>query len=166
MKNEVKILDRDEISQKILRLSWEIYENNFEENEIFLFGVGEKGHLIAKKISENLINISKIKVNVCQISFNREKPYEDISLTISSDKFAYKSVILVDDVLYSGKTLMYSSKVFLNSPIKKLSVLVLIDRNHNTYPIKANYVGLSLSTNLKEYIRVELSGRNQGVYLS
>ena len=61
---------------------------------------------------------------------------------------------------------MYSSKVFLNSPIKKLSVLVLIDRNHNTYPIKANYVGLSLSTNLKEYIRVELSGRNQGVYLS
>ena len=166
MKNEVKILDRDEISQKILRLSWEIYENNFEENEIFLFGVGEKGHLIAKKISENLINISKIKVHVCQISFNREKPFEDISLSISSDKFANKSVILVDDVLYSGKTLMYSSKVFLNSPIKKLSVLVLIDRNHNTYPIKANYVGLSLSTNLKEYIRVELSGRNQGVYLS
>ena len=166
MKNEVKILDKDEISQKILRLSWEIYENNFEENEIFLFGIGEKGHLIAKKISENLINISKIKVQVCQISFNREKPYEDISLSISSDKFAYKSLILVDDVLYSGKTLMYSSKVFLNSPIKKLSVLVLIDRNHNTYPIKANYVGLSLSTNLKEYIRVELSGRNQGVYLS
>ena len=166
MKNEVKILDRDEISQKILRLSWEIYENNFEENEIFLFGVGEKGHLIAKKISENLINISKIKVHVCQISFNREKPFEDISLSISSDKFACKSVILVDDVLYSGKTLMYSSKVFLNSPIKKLSVLVLIDRNHNTYPIKANYVGLSLSTNLKEYIRVELSGRDQGVYLS
>ena len=166
MKNEVKILDRDEILQKILRLSWEIYENNFEENEIFLFGIGEKGHLIAKKISENLINISKIKVQVCQISFNREKPYEDISLSVSSDKFAYKSLILVDDVLYSGKTLMYSSKVFLNSPIKKLSVLVLIDRNHNTYPIKANYVGLSLSTNLKEYIRVELSGRNQGVYLS
>ncbi len=166
MKNEVKILDRDEISQKILRLSWEIYENNFEENEIFLFGIGEKGHLIAKKISENLISISKIKVHVCQISFNREKPYEDISLSISSDKFAHKSLILVDDVLYSGKTLMYSSKVFLNSPIKKLSVLVLIDRNHNTYPIKANYVGLSLSTNLKEYIRVELSGRNQGVYLS
>ncbi len=166
MKNEVKILDRDEILQKILRVSWEIYENNFEENEIFLFGIGEKGYLIAKKISENLINISKIKVQVCQISFNREKPYEDILLSISSDKFAYKSVILVDDVLYSGKTLMYSSKVFLNSPIKKLSVLVLIDRNHNTYPIKANYVGLSLSTNLKEYIRVELSGRNQGVYLS
>ena len=166
MKNEVKILDRDEILQKILRLSWEIYENNFEENEIFLFGIGEKGHLIAKKISENLTKISKIKTKVCQISFNREKPYEDISLSISSDKFAYKSLILVDDVLYSGKTLMYSSKVFLNSPIKKLSVLVLIDRNHNTYPIKANYVGLSLSTNLKEYIRVELSGRNQGVYLS
>ena len=105
MKNEVKILDRDEISQKILRLSWEIYENNYEENEIFLFGIGEKGYLIAKKINENLIKISKIKVQVCQISFNREKPYEDILLSISSDKFAYKSVILVDDVLYSGKTL-------------------------------------------------------------
>tara|TARA_B100001057_G_scaffold14014_1_gene13320 strand:- start:784 stop:1284 length:501 start_codon:yes stop_codon:yes gene_type:complete len=166
MKNEVKILDKDEISQKILRLSWEIYENNFEENEIFLFGIGKKGYLIAKKIRENLISISKIKVHVCQISFNREKPYEDISLSISSDKFANKSLILVDDVLYSGKTLMYSSKVFLNTPIKKISVLALIDRNHNTYPIKADYKGLSLSTNLKEYIRVELSGRNQGVYLS
>ena len=62
MKNEVKILDRDEILQKILRLSWEIYENNFEENEIFLFGIGKKGYLIAKKISENFFSASKNKL--------------------------------------------------------------------------------------------------------
>ena len=78
MNNEVKILDRDEISQKILRLSWEIYENNFEENEIFLFGVGEKGHLIAKKISEkvafgeyiNKLPVSIIKTSKELIAFN------------------------------------------------------------------------------------------------
>jgi pyrimidine operon attenuation protein / uracil phosphoribosyltransferase len=89
-----------------------------------------------------------------------------MSLAISDDLFKDKVVILVDDVLNSGKTLMYASKLFLNTNLKKLSILVLIDRNHNLFPIKADFVGLSLSTSLKEYITVDLAGDNKGVYLS
>ena len=74
-------------------------------------------------------------------------------------------LILVDDVLNSGKTLMYGAKYFLSVPLKKLSTIVLVDRNHNRFPIKADFVGLSLSTTLKEHISVELE-KNAGVYLS
>ena len=81
-------------------------------------------------------------------------------------EYVKKVVILVDDVLNSGKTLMYAAKHFLTTPLNKLSTLVLVDRNHNRYPIKADYVGLSLATTLQEYINVELKGANKGVYLS
>jgi len=166
MKNEIKILDKSKISQIILRLSWEIYENNFNEDDIFLVGIGDKGLLIANIVNENLRKISTLTPSVSKITFNRENPHNEISLSISSDEYKNKTVILIDDVLYSGRTLMYCSKAFLNNPLKKMSVLVLVDRNHNTYPIKANYVGYSMSTTLKEYIRVDLSVSNQGVYLS
>tara|TARA_B100000965_G_C19433737_1_gene687639 strand:+ start:456 stop:956 length:501 start_codon:yes stop_codon:yes gene_type:complete len=166
MKNEIKILDKSQISQKILRLSWEIYENNFNEGDIYLVGIGDKGLLIANIVNENLRNISNLKPNVSKITFNRDQPHDAITLSISTDAYKNKNVILVDDVLYSGRTLMYCSKAFLSIPLKKMSVLVLVDRNHNTYPIKANYVGLSLSTTLKEYIKVDLSDSDQGVYLS
>ena len=81
-------------------------------------------------------------------------------------EYANKVVILVDDVLNSGKTLMYAAKHFLTTRLTSLSIMVLVDRNHNRYPIKADYVGLSLATTLQEYINVELKGTNKGVYLS
>ena len=166
MKNEIKILDNKQISQKILRLSWQIYENNFSENEIILVGIGDKGLSIAKSVNDNLINISHLKPIVSKITFDRNNPHDDIILDLNKKEYINKSIILIDDVLYSGKTLMYASKAFLNTPLKKMAVLVLVDRNHNSYPIKANFVGLSLSTTLKEYIRVDLSGNDHGVYLS
>ena len=166
MKNEIKILNKKEISQKILRLSWEIFENNFNEDEIVIVGVGEKGFIIAQSVKSHLSSISNLKITLSKISFNRENPYDEIKLSLELDEYKNKSVILVDDVLHSGRTLMYASKAFLNTPLKKMSILVLVNRDHNSYPIKAKYVGLSLSTTLKEYIRVELSNRDSGVYLS
>ena len=91
MKNEIKILDHVQISQKILRLSWEIYENNFDDENIFLVGIGDKGHLIANIVNDNLRKISNLKPNVSKISFNREKPYDEISLSISSNEYKDKS---------------------------------------------------------------------------
>ena len=148
MKNEIKILDKSKISQIILRLSWEIYENNFNEDDIFLVGIGDKGLLIANIVNENLRKISNLTTSVSKITFNRENPHDEISLSISSDEYKNKTVILIDDVLYSGRTLMYCSKAFLNTPLQKMSVLVLVDRNHNTYPIKANYVGSKIPFSL------------------
>ena len=166
MSDVLKILDINQINQKILRLSWQVFEDNFSEKEIALVGIGEKGSLIAEQVKIHLNTISKLKTTVFRIDVDRNKPFNKVSTELTENDFKNKVIILIDDVLHSGKTLTYAFKTFLDTSVKKMAVLVLIDRNHNTFPVKANYVGLSLSTTLKEYIEVILKGSNKGVYLS
>lgn len=166
MSDVLKILDSNQIDQKILRLSWQVFEDNFSEKEIVLVGIGEQGLLIAEQVKFHLNTISKLKTTVFMIDVDRNKPYNKVSTELTENDYKNKVIILIDDVLHSGKTLTYAFKTFLDTSVKKMAVLVLIDRNHNTFPVKANYVGLSLSTTLKEYIEVELKGSNKGVYLS
>ena len=166
MSDILKILDSNQINQKILRLSWQVFEDNFSEKEIVLVGIGEQGLLIAEQVKFHLNTISKLKTTVFIIDVDRDKPFNQVSTELTENDYKNKVIILIDDVLHSGKTLTYAFKTFLDTSVKKMAVLVLIDRNHNTFPVKANYVGLSLSTTLKEYIEVELKGSNKGVYLS
>ena len=166
MSDVLKILDINQINQKILRLSWQVFEDNFSEKEIALVGIGEKGSLIAEQVKIHLNTISKLKTTVFRIDVDRNKPFNKVSTELTENDFKNKVIILIDDVLHSGKTLTYAFKTFLDTSVKKMAVLVLINRSHNTFPVKANYVGLSLSTTLKEYIEVILKGSNKGVYLS
>jgi pyrimidine operon attenuation protein/uracil phosphoribosyltransferase len=166
MSDVLKILDSNQINQKILRLSWQVFEDNFSEKEIVLVGIGEQGLLIAEQVKFHLNTISKLKTTVFRIDVDRDKPFNKVSTNLTENDYKNKVIILIDDVLHSGKTLTYAFKTFLDTSVKKMAVLVLIDRNHNTFPVKANYVGLSLSTTLKEYIEVVLKGSNKGVYLS
>lgn len=166
MSDVLKILNDNQISQKILRLSWQVYEDNFSEKEITLVGIGDQGLLIAEQVKIHLNTISKLKTSVLKINVDRDKPFNKVNPELPKNEYSNKVIILIDDVLHSGKTLTYAFKNFLDTSIKKMAVLVLIDRNHNSFPVKANYVGLSLSTTLKEYIEVVLKGKNKGVYLS
>ena len=166
MSDVLKILDSNQINQKILRLSWQVFEDNFSEKEIALVGIGEQGLLIAEQVKFHLNTISKLKTTVFRIDVDRDKPFNKVSTELTENDYKNKVIILIDDVLHSGKTLTYAFKTFLDTSVKKMAVLVLIDRNHNIFPVKANYVGLSLSTTLKEYIEVVLKGSNKGVYLS
>ena len=166
MSDVLKILNDNQISQKILRLSWQVYEDNFSEKEITLVGIGDQGLLIAEQLKIHLNTISKLKTSVLKLNVDRDKPFNKVNLELPKNEYSNKVIILIDDVLHSGKTLTYAFKNFLDTSIKKMAVLVLIDRNHNSFPVKANYVGLSLSTTLKEYIEVVLKGKNKGVYLS
>ena len=160
------VLNKQQVQQKIDRLAWQIYEQNYKEKEIIIAGIANRGMIIAKKISEKLNKISSIKIKLATIKIDKENPYnKDIEVNINEKEYKNKVLILVDDVLNSGKTLMYGTKYFLSVPLKKLSSIVLVDRNHNRFPIKADFVGLSLSTTLKEHISVELE-QNEGVYLS
>ena len=160
------VLNKQQLQQKIDRLAWQIYEQNYKEKEIIIAGIANRGVLIAKKIAKKLTEISAIKVKLATIKLDKDNPfYKDIEVDISEKDYKNKVLILVDDVLNSGKTLMYGAKYFLSVPLKKLSTIVLVDRNHNRFPIKADFVGLSLSTTLKEHISVELE-KNVGVYLS
>ena len=166
MNDVLKILDSNQINQKILRLSWQVFEDNFSEKEIVLVGIGEQGLLIAEQVKFHLNTISKLKTTVFRLDVDRDKPFNKVNTELTENDFKNKVIILIDDVLHSGKTLTYAFKTFLDTSVKKMAVLVLIDRNHNTFPVKANYVGLSLSTTLKEYIEVVLKASNKGVYLS
>jgi len=159
------VLDKKQVQQKLDRLAWQIYEKNYKEKDIIIAGIANRGVLLAKNIAEKLTKISNIKVKLATIKVDKENPYQkDIEVDIPEKEYKNKVIILVDDVLNSGKTLMYGAKYFLSVPLKRLSTIVLVDRNHNRFPIKADYVGLSLSTTLKEHISVELE-KNVGVYL-
>lgn len=166
--NKTLILNSKQIGQKINRIAYEIYENNYDEKEIVIAGIAKNGFLLAAKIAEVLQNISKIKVQLIEIALDKENPFSsDLKLKLTDKELKNKVIILVDDVLNSGKTLIFGAKLFLNSPVKRLTTAVLVDRGHNRYPIKADVVGLSLSTTLQEHITVELNKKGkETVYLS
>ena len=162
-----KILNINEINQKLKRLAWQVYEKNSAEKEIIVVGISERGLILAKELADHIHKISNIKTNISYLELDKDNPYnKEVSFNLKEKEYTNKVVILVDDVLNSGKTLMFATKHFLTTRLISLSILVLVDRNHNRYPIKADYVGLSLATTLQEYINVELKGADKGVYLS
>ena len=162
-----KILNINEINQKLKRLAWQVYEKNSAEKEIIVVGISERGLILAKELVDHIHKISNIKTNISCLELDKDNPYnKEVSFNLKEKEYTNKVVILVDDVLNSGKTLMFATKHFLTTRLISLSILVLVDRNHNRYPIKADYVGLSLATTLQEYINVKLKGADKGVYLS
>lgn len=166
MIEKIKILDKKQLQQKINRLAWQIYEKNYTEKEIVIVGIEKRGVELANRISEVVSSISNIKVVTATINLDKDNPYDsEIKFSLSISDIKEKVVLLVDDVLSSGKTLMYAASEFLSVPLTKLSTVVLVNRNHNRYPIKADYEGMSLSTTLQEHINV-VFGKEEGVYLS
>jgi len=166
MDKKNRILSSYEMSQKINRLAWQIYENNYSENKIIIAGIDNRGVELSKRISKVLNTISKIKTQNITISLDKNKPLSSlIDISVDLSNIQGNVVILIDDVLNSGRTLSYAAKELLSVDLKKLSTLVLVDRNHNSFPIKADYVGLSLSTTVHDHVNV-LFGSSEGVYLS
>lgn len=161
------ILDKKQTLQKIRRIAFEIYENNFKEKEIVLAGVVEMGYSFAQLLQKELESISPIKVILVKVTLDKEAPSQsEVSLDIPIEQLKNKTIIVTDDVLNTGKTLAYSLKPFLDIKVKKLQTAVVVNRGHHSFPIIADYVGLSMATSLKERIEVLLKGKEAGVYLS
>tara|TARA_B100001142_G_C14200135_1_gene603442 strand:- start:322 stop:822 length:501 start_codon:yes stop_codon:yes gene_type:complete len=166
MIEKTKILDKKQLQQKINRLAWQIYERNYTEKEIVIVGIEKRGVELANRISDVVSSISNTKVVRATINLDKDNPYDaEIKCSLASSEIKEKVVLLVDDVLSSGKTLMYAASKFLSVPLRKLSTVVLVNRNHNRYSIKADYEGMSLSTTLQEHIHV-VFGKEEGIYLS
>ena len=162
------ILNSKQIEQKINRIAYEIYENNYDEKDIIIAGIGGNGFLLAKRIVDVLQNISPLQIKLIEIIIDKKNPLsKEIKIELSDEELKNKVIVLVDDVLNSGKTLIFGAKPFLSTPVKRLTTAVLVDRGHNRYPIKADFVGLSLSTTLQEHITVEINIKGKEiVYLS
>jgi len=148
------ILNNQEINHKIRRIAYQIYESNVDQSEVILAGIQSNGYILAQKIKQNLEEISEIKVKLCAVKINKKNPTEPISTSLSADDYAHKSIVLVDDVLHSGTTLIYGVKHFLDSPLLQFKTAVLVNRNHKKYPVKADFKGISLSTSLNEHVDV------------
>ncbi|CAN5677551.1 phosphoribosyltransferase domain-containing protein [soil metagenome] len=167
MQNQTLILDRTQIDQKINRIAWQIYEDNAGEKEVILAGILTSGYTVAEKIAASLKKISALQVQLISIKINKHSHHdEEVSISVASSTLKDKIVIVVDDVLNSGKTMMYALRPFLSSDLKKLRTVVLVDRNHKRYPISADFAGLSLATTLQEHVSVILDETAAGVYLS
>lgn len=163
-----QILDGPSLLQKIRRISFQIYENNFEENEIIIAGVIGEGFLLAQMLCQHLTEISAIKAMPVAIYLNKEIPYETpVRFDCDLSLFEHKVLIVVDDVLNTGRTFSYSLAPFLSIPVKKIQVAVLVDRNYRKFPISADYIGYEMSTTLAEHVQVILSDESKrGVYLN
>ena len=157
------VLNARQMSQKIQRMAWEIYEQNHEEQVIVVAGIAKRGFVLAERIAKTLANISEIKILLVSIRINKDNPLGS-PVEVDDIDFTNQTVVLVDDVLKSGKTLMYGAQYFMQKPLKRLTTAVLIDRNYKRYPIKADVVGLSLSTTMQEHVSVDL-GNKEAVYL-
>ena len=162
-----RILSRDQILQKIKRMAFEIYESNFGEQNLLLAGIHENGYLVAQLIARQLQSISPLRIQLAGISLHKQHPLDHPVVVEPADLNLHnRVVILVDDVLNTGKTLAYALQSFLKSEVKKIETATLINRHHTLYPISATYTGLSLSTTLQEHIRVVLADNEQfGAYL-
>jgi pyrimidine operon attenuation protein / uracil phosphoribosyltransferase len=159
------ILTHNQINHKIRRIAFQIYENNVNEKEIILAGIDKNGFIFAKKLKTVLQKISDINPILCKVSINKRNPLEEIKTSIPANEYENKSLILVDDVLNSGTTLIYGVKHFLNVPLKQFKTAVLVNRNHKKYPVKADFKGISLSTSLHEHIEIKLEGKLFEAYL-
>jgi pyrimidine operon attenuation protein/uracil phosphoribosyltransferase len=159
------IQNHHQIQQKINRIAYQIYENNYLENEIVMAGIADRGYILAQKIIEALSKVSNLQVTLLELKIDKENPFLTSDMSIENIDFSNKVILVVDDVLNSGKTLMYGVKLFLKNPVKKISTIVLVDRNHKTYPINADYVGLSLATTFKQNVSVVFEPNNDAVFL-
>ena len=159
------ILNHQQITNKIRRIAYQIYESNVEESEIILAGIDKNGYVLAKKLKTVLAKISTIEPILCKVVIDKKNPLNKVETSIAESDYKNKSVILIDDVLNSGTTLAYGIKHFLNVPLKQFKTAVLVNRNHKKYPVKADYKGISLSTSLHEHVTIDLEGNKMKAIL-
>lgn len=161
------ILNNQQIQQKIDRIAYQILEDNFDEQEILIAGMLPRGTHIAQRLKTILDEIAPFKSKLLTIDVDRNSTSMNAKLDFDIAECHHKVVILVDDVLNSGKALAYGFGVFLNAPLKKLRTVVLVDRNHKSFPITTDYAGIALSTIIKQHIDVVLNktGEEDAVYL-
>ena len=160
-----KILTNSQIKRKIKRISLQIIESNIEEKEVVLAGIEQNGFLIAKELNKMISELSNLNIKLCSLKIDKKNPLNNISTSLNSSEYKNKSIVVVDDVLNSGSTLMYAVKHFLDTELRQLKTTVLVDRNHKKFPIKADFKGVSLSTSIQNHVKVQFDKNSIEAFL-
>jgi pyrimidine operon attenuation protein/uracil phosphoribosyltransferase len=162
----MQLLNRLQITQKINRLSMEILENNTQEDELFIISINNRGLELGKRIKEQLEEMASSPIHLWNVRLNPADPMEmKAELDNDVNLLQGKTILLVDDVANTGRTLFYAMRPLMTILPKKIEVAVLVDRSHKSFPIHVNYVGLELSTTIQDNILVNF-GEAEGATLA
>ncbi len=164
MQNSKQILIAEVADKKLRRMALQVVEQNYTETKLILIGIKNNGTIIAEKISQYIKEVFSGEVLVLELSMDKKNP-----LTISLDAgldFNDKTIVLIDDVANSGRTMLYALKPLLEQLPRKIQTLALVERTHKSFPVDVDYVGFSVSTTADEHIRVEVeNGEVTGAWI-
>ena len=160
------VLTKTQIDQKITRLAHQIIENSYGERHIFIGGICGNGKILANALGEIIKSNSELEVTIFEINLHKDQPLQhEINLSVDSESLKDSFIVLVDDVLNSGKTMQYALMKLLEKPVKAIKTVSLVDRRHRRYPIKADFVGITLTTTLQERVEMDLTQKDYFAYL-
>jgi len=158
MEDKKVIINDNQIRSKLKRISYQILETNLQNSMLVIAGIESNGYLIAKELKKILNKLSNIEIILCKVKIDKKNPRKPIETSISKEEYSNKSIVLVDDVLNSGSTLIYAVKHFLEVELAQFKTAVLVNRNHKKFPVKADFKGISLSTSIQSQVIVEFKG--------
>ncbi|MAV00765.1 MAG: phosphoribosyltransferase [Flavobacteriaceae bacterium] len=158
MEDKIIILNDTQIRSKLKRISYQILEANLKTSDIVIAGIESNGYKIAKEVKKILNKISELEVILCKVIIDKKNPRSPIKTSINKEIYTNKSIVLIDDVLNSGSTLIYGVKHFLEAELTQFKTAVLVNRNHKKFPVKADFKGISLSTSIQNHVLVEFKG--------
>ena len=154
------ILNHNKINKIVRRLAYQILESNINSPEIILIGIHQNGYNLSEIIFEELKAITEIKTELFFVKINKKSPLKNIVFECEKEYLKNKSIVLIDDVLNTGKTLIYCTKSLLDVELNSFKTVVLIDRNHKKFPIKVDYKGISVSTSIADHIELIFEKNN------
>lgn len=152
------ILTHEQIVRTITRLAYQIYEEHVGSKDIIIAGIEEQGYFLAEKIANELKTISDLDVELASINIVKTNPSEDTTkISIDTGKIEGKSVVIIDDVLNTARTMVYAIYPFFKAKAATITTMVLADRNHKKFPVSADFTGISLATTLQQHITFEVN---------
>lgn len=153
----MQVLNNSQITRKIQRLAYQAYEEFIDNEELIIAGINGNGFELAKLIAFELGKISPLKCWVVEIELDKTQPSAlGTKLIGNGQSLKNKPVIIIDDVLNTGRTMVYAVSAFIREDSSLIRTMVLADRNHKRFPIAADYVGISLATTVHEHLRFSI----------
>lgn len=161
-----EVLNHKQVGQKITRMAFEIYERNLHASGgMVVAGISGMGTILGHLLATELRKISPLQVEELEVILDKQAVTATEIQLSNPIALKGKTIILVDDVLNTGKTLVYALKPFLEHEVEKIEIAVLVNRSHGLFPVKPDYTGFELATTFNEHIRVDFSGNNYSVHL-
>lgn len=159
--DKVKILDQPAIAARLKRMAYEVFEATYQEKKLIIIGIDERGGYLADKLSGFLKEISPQEILLVQAYLDRASDPGTIGIELSIDDIGLlenQAILVVDDVLYSGYTMLNVVAILLQAGPKMIQTAALIDRGHRKMPVSPDFVGMELATTIHQHVKVEIDG--------